>query len=283
MECGQVLLSECREKRFKQKYGKNLEASIGENYGDIDTKYVWSNNDEVAVVRHYQRETKKDTLYELSNGERIFKKELDDSIEEYMPEGMNEGSEEKAEVIIRNGEIVSVVKERTVYKDEVYVYKLAGDYILEKSEYPCDELGVIFVDQNSWWDKKGKQICVPYFKDAHDAQKYLNYLATQSAYIWKVARYDQFMASKANMKTPATQAIWTNPATYQGALIYDVDLEGGTKPERIMPPELPQSFTTQYQRALDDIHSSTGIFGTKIGQQGAEFSGAAVDARTRQR
>ncbi len=267
---------------FKQNYGKKLESSIGYNYGQIDSKFVWSNADEIAVVRHWQRKIVKETLYELSNGERVSQKELDESSQNLPMEGANTGEEASADVLIRNGEMVTITKERTVYKDKITIYKLAGDYIVEESDYPADELGMIFVDQNSWWDKQGKQICVPYFKDAYDAQRYLNYLATQSAYIWKVARYDQFMASKANVRTPETQKIWRDPATYQGALVYDVDLEGGTKPERLSPPELPQSFITQYQRALDDIHSSTGIYGTQVGQQGAELSGAAVDARTRQ-
>lgn len=268
---------------FKQQYGKRLEASIGYNYGEVDTKFVWSNEDEIAVIRHWEREIVKDTLYELSNGEYIYKKEFNDSLQQYQPDdATKEDGDELPEVLVRNGEIVSVVKEREVLRDEITLYKIAGDYILEETEYPSDELGVIFVDQNSWWDKKGKQVCVPYFKDAKDAQRYLNYLATQSAYIWKVSRYDQFMASKANVRSPDTQQIWRDPSTYQGALIYDVDMEGGTVPQRLTPPELPQSFLTQYQRALDDIHSSTGIYGTQIGQQGAELSGAAVDARTRQ-
>lgn len=267
---------------FRQIYGKTLEAKIGDNYGQIDTKFVWSNADEIAICRHWERKIVKDTLYELSNGELIYKDEFNQSIQKMLPEGGDETNPEETEVIIRNGEMVTVTKERTVYRDEIKLYKCAGDYIIEETDYPADELGLLFVDQNSWWDKVGKQICVPYFKDAYDAQRYLNYLATQSAYIWKVARYDQFMASKANVKTPETQKIWKNPATYQGALVYDVDLEGGTKPERLSPPELPQSFITQYQRALDDIHSSTGIYGTQLGQQGAELSGAAVDARTRQ-
>lgn len=267
---------------FKQKYGKKLAAAIGDNYGQLDTKFVWSNADEIAICRHWEREIVKDTLYELSNGERITEDELNKSTQKLHPEDGAPENANEAEVIIRNGEMVKIEKERTLYKDKITVYKCAGDYVIEESDYAADELGMIFVDQNSWWDKQGKQICVPYFKDAYDAQRYLNYLATQSAYIWKVARYDQFMASKANVKTPETQKIWRDPATYQGALVYDVDLEGGTKPERLTPPELPQSFITQYQRALDDIHSSTGIYGTQLGQQGAELSGAAVDARTRQ-
>lgn len=267
---------------FRQKYGKKLESAIGDNFGQIDSKFVWSNADEVAICRHWERKIVKDTLYELSNGEKITQKELDDSTQEVYPDDGDKDMPDMADILVRNGEMVTIEKERTVYRDEITLYKCAGDYVIEETDYPADELGMIFVDQNSWWDKTGKQICVPYFKDAYDAQRYLNYLATQSAYIWKVARYDQFMASKANVKTPETQKIWRDPATYQGALVYDVDLEGGTKPERLTPPELPQSFITQYQRALDDIHSSTGIYGTQIGQQGAELSGAAVDARTRQ-
>ncbi len=267
---------------FKQTYGEKLEASIGDNYGQLDTKFVWSNKDEVCIVRHWEREIVKDKLYALSNGEFINSKEFKESSKKVALEGTTDKKKKTVDILMRNGEMVTVENERVVYNDVIKLYKCAGDYIVEETDYPADELGLIFVDQNSWWDKKGIQICVPYFKDAYDAQRYLNYLATQSAYIWKVARYDQFMASKANVRTPQTQKIWRDPATYQGALIYDVDLEGGTKPERLNPPELPQSFITQYQRALDDIHSSTGIYGTQVGQQGAELSGAAVDARTRQ-
>lgn len=278
------LVTRMSRESFRDTYGAKIESSIGENFGNVDTKFVWSNKDEITVIIHYQRKIIKDTLYELSNGETIYKKEFDESLQMIPSEsfGSNDDDNEDMEVIIRDGEIVSIVKQRNINRDEIKIYKIAGDYILDESEFAADELGVVFVDQNSWFDKTGKQICTPYFKDAKDAQIYLNYIATMSAYIWKVARYDQYMASKANVKGKDTQAIWRDPATYQGALIYDLDLEGGTKPERLLPPELPQSFITQYQRALDDIHSSTGIYGTQVGQQGAELSGAAVDARTRQ-
>lgn len=266
---------------FESTYGEKIARGIGDNYGEVDTQFVWSNDKEIVVIRHQERKIKRDTLYELSNGERITKKELEDSIQTIYPSDA-ENDTEGADVIFRNDEIVTIERERPVVRSEIKSYKIAGDYILDETEFPADELGVIFVDQNSWWDKKNKQITVPFFNDAYDAQRYLNYLATMSAYIWKVSRYDQYMGSKTNFRSPDTQQIWRDPSTYQGTLIYDVDLEGGTKPERLSPPSLPPEFLTQYQRALDDIHSSTGIYGTQIGQQGAELSGAAVDARTRQ-
>ena len=96
----------------------------------------------------------------------------------------------------------------------------------------------------------------------------------------KISRYDQFIASKQNVKSADTQAIWRDPSTVQGALFYD-ESPNGNKPERLVPPELSQSLLTQYERTLRDIQSSTGIYDTQIGQQGNEMSGAAVDARTR--
>jgi len=39
-----------------------------------------------------------------------------------------------------------------------------------------------------------------------------------SAYLMRVSRYDQFMVSKANVKSPDTQQIWKDPATAQGGL-----------------------------------------------------------------
>ena len=78
--------------------------------------------------------------------------------------------------------------------------KIAGDYILEESEAPCEDIPVIFMDQNSFYDKNGKQVCRPFVIDAIDSQRYLNYLGTQSAYILKIGRYDQFMGSRERSK-----------------------------------------------------------------------------------
>jgi len=96
----------------------------------------------------------------------------------------------------------------------------------------------------------------------------------------RVSRYDQFLVSKANIKSPDTEAIWRDPATAQGGLVYD-ESPNGNKPEQLRPPELSQSLITQYQRALSDIESCTGMYGTQVGEQGNETSGKAVDARTR--
>jgi len=179
------------------------------------------------------------------------------------------------------GEIVRIEDKRPSKKHKIMHYKLAGDYILDESEFPSDQLPLIFVDQNSYYDKNGKQICRSFFGDCKDTQRYINYLRTQSAYILKVSRYDQFMGSKKNVAGMDTQRNWRDPGATQGMITYD-ESPNGHKPEQIRPPELSASLLTQYQLAIEDLYTSTGLYPTRMGQQGNEVSGVAIDARTRQ-
>ncbi len=178
-------------------------------------------------------------------------------------------------------EMVRIEDKREIKRHKIMHYKIAGDYVLDESEFPSDQLPLVFVDQNSYYDKNGKQICRSFFGDCKDTQRYINYLRTQSAYILKISRYDQFIGSKKNVQGLDTQRNWRDPNNTQGLLAYD-ESPNGHKPEQIRPPELSASLLTQYQLAVEDLYTSTGMYPTRMGQQGNEISGAAIDARTRQ-
>lgn len=178
-------------------------------------------------------------------------------------------------------EPVRIIDKKQYRKNKIMHYKIAGDYILEETEFPSEQLPMIFVDQNSYYDKNGKQVCRSFFGDAKDTQRYINYLRTQSAYILKVSRYDQFMGSKKNVQGADTRRAWTDPNNTQGLLAYDESPQGH-KPEQIRPPELSQSLLSQYQIAIEDLYRTTGLYPTRMGNQGNEVSGKAIDARTRQ-
>lgn len=180
-----------------------------------------------------------------------------------------------------NGEPVRIEKQKEVRKHKIVYEQFCGDYLLDETECMTSQLPMPFVDQNSWYDKSGKQHCRPFFVDAVDAQRYINYLGTQSAYTLKVSRYDQFMGSKENVQSQDTQAVWRDPLQVQGILTYD-SARDGSRPERINPPELSQSLLTQYERAIEDLYTSTGLYPSRMGQAGGEVSGKAIDARTRQ-
>ena len=180
-----------------------------------------------------------------------------------------------------DGEIVRIEDKRPSKKHKIIHYKIAGDYELDKTEFPSEQLPMPFVDNNSYYDKTGKQICRSFFGDAKDTQRYINYLRTQSAYILKISRYDQWIGSKKNVASLDTQRNWRDPNNTQGMMTYD-ESPSGAKPEQVRPPELSQSLFTQYQLAIEDLYTSTGLYPARMGNNGDEASGKAIDARTRQ-
>jgi hypothetical protein len=201
--------------------------------------------------------------------------------QEQSPEMDGRENEDGIMTLWDEGEVVRIEEKRDFKRHKIMHYKIAGDYILDESEFPSEQLPVVFVDHNSYYDKNGKQVCRSFFGDARDTQRYINYLRTQSAYILKVSRYDQYMGSKKNVQSLDTQRAWTDPQNMHGMLPYD-ESPNGYKPEPLRPPELSQSLTTQYQLAIEDLYTITGLYPTRMGEQGNESSGVAIDARTRQ-
>jgi Phage P22-like portal protein len=203
-----------------------------------------------------------------------------------VPNKKAELMEEEAETIETmtlwdEGEMVRIEEKRPSKKHKIIHYRLAGEYELDKTEFPSEQLPLVFVDNNSYYDKSGKQITRSFFGDCRDTQRYINYLRTQSAYILKVSRYDQWIGSKKNVSSLDTQRNWRDPTSIQGMLTYDESPEGN-KPEQVRPPELSASLFQQYELAIQDLYTSTGLYPARMGQSGDEASGAAIDARTRQ-
>lgn len=272
MFCG--IRTRMSRKMFAAKYGEDLEKQVpaDANYDEGSaTGWIFSNDNEITIIDDYERVYDTETIRQLSNGEVVDEKQFSK---------LAKITIEDKEYLVHGDDAVTVENTRETFKYKIKHSKMAGDFVLEETDFPSEQLPIVFVDQNSYIDKSGKQICRPFIKDARDAQRYINYLGTQSAYLMRVSRYDQFIVSKQNVRSPDTEAIWRDPATAQGGLVYD-ESPNGNKPEQLRPPELSPSLITQYQRALADIESCTGIYGTQVGEQGNEVSGRAIDARTR--
>jgi hypothetical protein len=255
--------------KFRDIYGKKIEQDVGDLTLDDDERTVFNDDDAVTMIYYYQREYATETLRRLSN-------DRDVTVEEFkrLEREIIDGDE----MLLDNGIPVTVIDERKVPKYKVMFYLYAGEYELDKSEFPSEQLPIIFLDQNSFFDKEGRQICIPFFKDAKDAQRYINYIGTQSAHLLKISRNDQFMLSKKNVQGNDTAQIWRDPTNIQGGLIYD-ESPSGIKPEQLRPAELSPALMQQYERAMMDIQSCTGMYNTQMGEQGNEISGTAVKMR----
>ncbi len=192
-----------------------------------------------------------------------------------------EESEESRITLWQEGQVVRIEEKRDAKKHKIVHYKIAGDYVLDETDFPSEQLPLVFVDNNSYYEKDGKQVCRSFFGDAKDTQRYINYLRTQSAYILKISRYDQWIGSKKNVASLDTQRNWRDPNNTQGMLTYD-ESPSGAKPEPMRPPELSASLFQQYQLAVEDLYTCTGLYPARMGNNGDEASGKAIDARTRQ-
>lgn len=306
-------ISRITRQKFRELYGKQVEEKIMTESGITATEseialatqpemtddpFSWADDESITINDFFLRKFKKETIYKLSNGKTVNQEEMDDIIsqsqsindmESMLPaegiEELNSVPEEDVEeellTLWSEGEQIRIEEKREIKKSRIMHYRIAGEFVLEESEFPSDDIPVIFVDQKSYYDKNGKQVCRSFFDDCVDTQRYINYLRTQSAYILKISRYDQFMGSKENVRGLDTQRNWQDPTNIQGMLTYDESPQGN-KPEQIRPPELSQSLFQQYQLAIEDLYSSTGLYPTRMGQQGNEVSGEAINARTRQ-
>lgn len=256
-------------KSLKELVGEKIERKIGSAASEDDIM-SFTGEDAVTVTNDYERESNLETVYQMSNGKILRQKELDK---------LEKITVEDKEYYLMNGEQVNIEQEKEEYFYSVKFRRFVGDYIIEEKDFPSEQSPIIFVDQNSYYDKNGKQICRPFFKDVYDAQRFLNYIFTQTAYLLKITRYDRFIVPKSCVRSPDTQLIWRDPKNVQGGLIYD-ESTSGAKPEELKAPELPQSLLQQYERALNDIQSSVGMYGSQLGDQGNENSGVAIKARS---
>lgn len=314
MYCG--YLSRMSRTKFREIYGEDVEEDILKESGVTATKeeialavqpntstgdvFNWADDEGITINHFYKRKYVNQEIYKLSNGRGVTREELEEIIENSrnriaqeiqmtpeqeglmpQPDAEYVESEEDIMTLYDGDEIVRIEEKKTEKISQMIYYQIAGDYILDETEFPSKDCPVIFMDQHSYYDKSGKQICNSFLIDAVDAQRYINYLGTQAAFILKISRYDQFIGAKGNVKSLDTQQNWKDPSSVKGLLTYD-ETPSGNKPEQLRPPELSASLMQQYQRAIEDLYTSTGLYPTRLGQEGTEVSGKAIDARTRQ-
>lgn len=260
-------------KKVRDQYGRQFESQIGTSSITEDSTMAFADDDSITQIDDFEREAKKVTIRKLSDEAGTV---VDD--EEFKKLEKRKIGDDK--YIIFNGQPVTVLEKRDTVEYTIKHRQIMGDFIVEETDFVSESLPVPFVDQKSYYTKQGQQITRSFFKDVKDAQKYLNYLATQAAYIMKVSRYDQFMAPRKCVSAPDTAQQWRDPSIVRGAIVYDETLSGA-KPEKLEPPELSASLVQQYERTLIDLQSGTGMYQTQLGDNGNEISGEAVDARTR--
>lgn len=174
-------------------------------------------------------------------------------------------------------------KFRTIRRRKVEWYKIAGDLIIDRREWPGTYIPIIRLPGeetviDGQMDRKG------HTRAMIDPQKNLNYWTSEGAAQVALQTKSPWIGPKAAFE--GNTAYWdkasTTPPPY---LPYNhMDDEGNPipAPSRVDPPVMASAFIQGIQIAENQLRASSGQFQAEMGAPGNEKSGVAIQQRQRQ-
>lgn len=283
--CG--IISWMAIEEFKKKYPE-IDISDVKNVSfstQDDILFRWIDEDNISIADHYQKIWKKKRICRLSDGSVVDKKELDsvlrkkrESLKLLEQIEMLSQAEGKAVNLTRGIDRIEVVDERETSYCTIKHFRLVRNAILEEDDFPGKYLPSVFVDGDSHY-LDGRQYTKTFIDFALDAQKFLNYCATETMSYIRGGRKEKFLTTKTHLQ--GNESAWRGIDNDNLSLPYNPD-PMAPPPSPIPPLDIPQTLLQQYQRAENDLHTILGRYESGVGAPSREISGRAVDSRIRQ-
>lgn len=236
--------------------------------------FEWETEETITVCDYWVKEWYPVMVYELSNGEGVEKDDYDDLVKLHKKATAHVSGANKALVEQLIPPIPEILNERQSQSYKIRHYRLIMDKIIDWSDWPSKYLPLIYVDGDSYW-LQGKQYTRSLINDAKDAQRFLNYLASEIAGQIKNLTRGQYVGTP--QQVVGNEDMWKNPERQAGILLANPDpkVMGGL-PRKDPPSEIPQTLLMQYQRATSDIKEIVGFFDEQAGTSKNDLSGEAV-------
>jgi len=346
-----ALTSTKTDGNFMFRYDTMNKDDFEEKYPDIpypqsfpasyNTEYFnWGDIKGITICEYYEKQWYNFTLYQLSNGEEITKKEYnkrkkaletpeeqeaDDSegiasgIETYNAEraqqeaanmpppmppqqpqmpgqaGQPQGRPSpalpqagmpgampsmaaQAPLITPGVEVMpAIVSKRRSRDYKIICYKVISGHVIEEYEWPSCHFPFAAV-MGDEVVIEGQTIVTSLVTYAKDPQRFLNFLASDTAQAAKNNRREQFLATPSNIE--GFEILWKNPANQAGVLLYNPDDKTQAPPARLPVPELPQTLLLNMQQADKDLRSIIGYpQEMNDGRAFGQLSGKAIEAQ----
>ncbi len=286
-------------------YPQSFPASYNTEY------FNWGDIKGITICEYYEKQWFNFTLYQLSNGEEITKKEYNkrkkalenpEEDQEEATQGITSGLEtyeaEQAQSMIANMPppqqapdqsqsqqpdmpqqppipgapempmqpsapqmmpgvevIPTIVNKRRSRDYKIICYKVIAGHVIEEYEWPSKHFPFAAV-MGDEIVLEGKTTITSLVTYAKDPQRFLNFLASDTAQAAKNNRREQFMATPSNIE--GFEQFWKNPANQAGVLPYNPDDKTQQPPVRLPVPELPQTLLMNMQQADKDLRSIIG-------------------------
>jgi hypothetical protein len=230
----------------------------------------WLKADFIRVAEYFRVEEKKDVLYALESGETFKKSVLE--------------KEDKKDVVERleAGVKTNEVKRRDIKSPQIKWYKLAGNKILERKEWPGKYIPIVRVvgeekEIDGKLDRKG------HTRAMKDAQRMYNYNSSASVEYGALQTKTPIVA--ANEAIEGFETYWNRANTENlPYLPYNHVDEGGNPlpmPQRMSVPTPSQLFLQGMDTASREMNMSSGQYDAQFGNNPSAQSGKALNALQR--
>jgi hypothetical protein len=245
--------------RYEEEYGEEDNPAPA----TLDHTDGWNDKDHVRIAEYWRRNVNNSTIHQLRDGTVVRDDEIPDDLREQV-EAM-------------------IDKTREVAEPEIEWFKLAGDKVIDRREWPGKYIPIVpFIGEETVID--GEMDRKGHTRSQIDAQRIYNYwasaaveqvaLQTKSPY---VARVDAIEGREEQWAT-ANVKNWS-------VLVYNgLDEQGQPipRPEREPPPQMAQAYIQGMTIARQDLMSVTGQYQAELGMPSNERSGIAIQQRQRQ-
>jgi hypothetical protein len=246
--------------RYEEEYGTEENPAPTTT---LDHSDGWNDKDHVRIAEYWRRGVKNSKIHRLSDGTVVRDDDIPDDLRDQV-EGM-------------------IVKSREVAEPEIEWFKLAGDKIIDREDWPGKYIPIVpFLGEETVID--GEMDRKGHTRAQIDAQRIYNYwasaaveqvaLQTKTPY---VARVDAITGREEQWATANTKN-WS-------VLVYNGVDESGNPippPARSPPPEMAQAYIQGMTIARQDLMSVTGQYQAELGMPSNERSGIAIQQRQRQ-
>lgn len=173
-----------------------------------------------------------------------------------------------------------IVKKRDVISHDIKWYKMSGKEILEEQEWPGKYFPVVLV-----WGKElnveGRTIYRGIVRHAKDSQRLYNYYRSQGAEAVALSPKAPYVATAKQIN--GYEQLWkqANKKNYS-VLLYNPDPEAPGAPQRQYGKPVETGIQNEIMIADQELHDTTGLQQSSLGQRSNEKSGVAISERKKQ-
>lgn len=245
--------------RYEEEYGEEDSPAPA----TLDHTDGWNDKDHVRIAEYWRGNVNNTTIHQLQDGTVVRDADIPDDLRDQI-EAM-------------------IDKSRDVAEPEIEWFKLAGDKIIDREEWPGRYIPIVpFLGEETVID--GEMDRKGHTRAQIDAQRIYNYWASAAVEQVALQTKTPYVARIDAIKGREEQWATANVKNWSVLVYNGIDEQGQPipPPARVEPPTLAQAYVQGMTIARQDLMSVTGQYQAELGMPSNERSGVAIQQRQRQ-